>query len=332
MAKPITTAALKKLRSLIAWTHYTVNFWWGCTEVSPACANCYARTMAKMFSKSHFGFLVKWGKGEQRGERLDKATAECQALNAHARENGTRWRIFINSMSDWLDEEAPTAWLYRLLRVIWQCPHLNFQLLTKRPENFLELLTRVLRFAHAGKELEFAQWIESWLDGKAPANVWIGTTVENQHYADQRIPHLLKIPATVRFLSCEPLLGPVNIFHDGGTIDRLDAEGVLDDIPFDRSNPFRLHQIITGGEQGGKSRPMHLQWVRSLRDQCQYAGVPFFFKQWGDYLPVGQQTPEPLTKDKYKGHQWEDHTRSLRVTTPIAGALLDGQPWQQFPT
>jgi protein gp37 len=329
-------------QSSIQWTDHTINFWWGCTKVSPACTHCYAESMSLRRSKNFWGRTIQWGDDHERGDRSEKAAKELRALDTRAMRKGTVEKVFINSMSDWLDARVPIEWLYRLLNAAFNSPHLILQLLTKRPENWPQRIEAVLKYIESLPEWENASashpltrlrnFLADWFVlRKPPANLWIGTTVENQHYADERLPHLLRIPATVRFLSCEPLLGPVNIFHDGGTLDRLDAEGALDDIPFDRSNPFRIHQIITGGEQGGKSRPMHLDWVRSLRDQAEFAGICFFFKQWGDYLPVGQQTPEPLAKDTYKGHAWPDGSKSLRVTTPIAGALLDGQAWQQFP-
>jgi protein gp37 len=308
----------------IGWCHFTLNFWWGCTEVSPACANCYAREFAKYVSRNLFGFLVEWGKGKARGERLEKARIEALALNRQAEKKGVRYRVFVNSMSDWLDEEVPTEWRAFLLETIWMCPQLDFQLLTKRPEKWHPHMCQVRLLVRRG---EFHEWLVNWFTNP-PSNVWIGTTVENQEWADKRVPELLKIPAAVRFLSCEPLLGPIDFakvpdFNKCGSAGRGQLDGLW---------------VIVGGESGGKSlRLMHPAWVRSLRDQCQRAGVAFYFKQWGDWAPQGEKyaVELPDTK-KLKGRKHDDGTPGgwplmLRVGTKDAGAFLDGKEHKEFP-
>lgn len=365
----------------ISWTDHTVNFWWGCTQVSPACKNCYASSMGPRFGPKLFGQPVLWGAGKPRFERLQAARKEALALNANAERcriirgipmirSGSvqsvgqpvhgifvadvriplkkreplvipvaewdnaplyRPRVFVNSMSDWLDDEVPIDWLAHLLETLHLCPHLDFQLLTKRPENWekrsldamLVLEKTAPNQSEPYQDDAACRWLEEWRGGTSPANIWIGCTAENQEWADKRIPHLLKIPAKVRFLSCEPLLGPVNL---GDYRHSSQGEFNLDGI----------HWVITGGESGGPARPSHPDGFRSLRDQCASAGVPFFFKQWGEWLPVdhlrdANQTAG-IAQKTYKGHKLADGTLMLRLGTASAGHLLDGTEHHAFPT
>lgn len=321
----------------IEWTDHTINFWWGCTKVSPACEHCYAEKFAAYAGRRVFGEPVQWGKGQPRRERLAKARAEALALNRQAEKKGVRYKVFANSMSDWLDDEVPAEWLARLIETIHDTPQLDWQLLTKRPGLWPERMRAAWPHIPAGTP--FMRWFNAWCcpvlakaaatrDDAPPPNVWIGTTVEDQTRADERIPHLLRIPARVRFLSCEPLLGPVNLnehqpFLHAASEGPMKYRGLL---------AGQIHWVICGGESGGQARPMHPFWLRSLRNQCQNAGVPFFFKQWGEWLPQGETTPESLPANaKLKGHRFEDDTLMLRVGTARSGAFLDGQPWQQFP-
>lgn len=290
----------------IEWTDHTVNFWWGCTKVSPACAHCYAESVAKVFGRSIFGSVPQWGAGKPRAERLEAARKEAMALDRKAGKGGTRPRVFVNSMSDWLDDEVSIEWLAYLLETIHLCPHLDFQLLTKRPENWKTRITACY-MDHAQGSMEFDNWLFDWtgqdksktlnyIAPKPPPNVWIGTTVENQEMADKRIPALLRIPAKVRFLSCEPLLRAVDLDQ---WVDGISGDGSLKPLsgyvsgdgcyePW-QDNAHRVHWVIAGGESGGKARPSHPDWFRSLRDQCAAAGVPFFFKQWGEWCPATEE-------------------------------------------
>lgn len=269
----------------IEWTDHTVNFWWGCTKVSPACAHCYAESVAKVFGRRIFGAVPQWGAGKPRAERLEAARKEALALDRKAEKDGKRPRVFVNSMSDWLAY---------LLETIHLCPHLDFQLLTKRPENWKSRLTQVRRHWMQTTQGSVAHkqalgMVASWLLGQPPPNVWIGTTVENQEWADKRIPALLEIPAKVRFLSCEPLLGPVNL--EG--MEYFTAK--LGKYPFNLPPEHRssvliaIHWVIAGGESGGKARPSHPDWFRSMRDQCAAACVAYFFKQWGEWCPATEE-------------------------------------------
>jgi protein gp37 len=311
--------------SKIEWTDHTVNFWWGCTKVSPACAHCYAETMSRHRSKMFFGFLVEWGAGKARGERMEKAAAECWALDTQAMRKGVRYRVFVNSMSDWLDEEVPVAWLAKLLETIARCKHLDFQLLTKRPGNWRQRIAKAMVWLSEHDDDITSCWLTEWIGGEAPANVWVGTTVESQEWADRRVPELLKIPAVVRFLSCEPLVVAVDLRMGQSEGEPTSTEPL-------RERQHLLHWVIAGGESGGQARALHPGWVKSLRDQCQAAGVPFFFKQWGEWVPQGERTAEPMAEDDLlRGHKHEDGVLMLRAGKKGAGAFLDGVEWKEMP-
>lgn len=346
------------------WTDHTVNFWWGCTKVSRACQHCYAQETASRYGKRLFGQPVEWGAGKPRFERLQAARKEALKIartppictgcgyvgperSTHCPKDcgSTTWRrprVFVNSMSDWLDDEVPLEWLVFLLETLAMCPNVDFQLLTKRPENFKSRLELALNEI-CGRIPEqqplstdkAADWVAHWLRGYAPDNLWIGTTVEDQKAADTRIPHLLQIPAKVRFLSCEPLVGPINL----AGMEYFTAK--LGKYPFYLPKEHRssvldagIDWVIAGGESGGESgghaAPMHPDWVRSLRDQCAGAGVPFFFKQWGEWISIDNMQPH-MDRRAYKGHHFDDGTLMLRVGTKTAGDLLDGQQHHAFP-
>lgn len=254
--------------SKIEWTHHTFNPWRGCTKVSAGCDNCYAEKMSGRNPKT----LGVWGKHGTRVVASEAMWREPLKWNAAALRAGERHRVFCASLADVFEghETMPEAsWKdveyarYRLFNLIEQTPHLDWLLLTKRPQNVLDFL---IPDKHSGR-------IEP-----LPDNVWIGTSVEDQKTADERILHLLQIPAKVRFLSIEPLLGPIDLWpwlslkanQHGEVAPEADCLG------YDRPG---IGWIIVGGESGPNARPMHPDWVRSIRDQCQAAGVPFFFKQ-----------------------------------------------------
>lgn len=275
---------------------FTMNPWVGCTKVSPSCDHCYAESWAK-----RTGHPELWT-GERRRTTPENWRKPLK-WNKEAYASGIRRKVFCASLADVFDNQAPIKWLVDLLDLISGTPHLDWLLLTKRPQNIAKRL-RAAAEAGAGVVSGFV-W--QWLDGgNLPANVWLGTTVENQEEADRRIPHLLAVPAAVRFLSCEPLLGPVRL-HDLSaenhrTIDALrgeswrwGAEGVRYDLTTGAS---RLSWIIAGGESGGGKRPMDLAWMRSLRDQCAAVGIPFFGKQIDKVQTIPpdlmvRQFPEP---------------------------------------
>lgn len=273
----------------ITWTHHTFNPWWGCEKVSPGCAHCYAETWAK-----RCGHAVWGGKAPRRffGE---KHWNQPLAWNAAAMKAGERRRVFCASMADWLeDREDLTPWLANLLRIIAATPDLDWLLLTKRPESFQSRINRAYSAAGMGSGAVEPDWIWHWANGHGcvPPNVWIGTTVEDQQRAEERIPHLLKIPAKVRFLSCEPMLGPVDLQRMAllpgigyGLANPL--QGAMPHVNGGRRGPS-LDWVICGGESGGPRRPFQVEWAEELQQQCIRAGVAFFMKQDG-HLKDGQQ-------------------------------------------
>jgi len=316
-------------QSHIEWTDATRNPVTGCTKVSAGCKHCYAERISKRFGQD-------FSKIELHPERLD--------LPLH-------WRkprmIFVNSMSDLFHEKVPFEFIDRVFAVMALCPQHTFQVLTKRPERMAQyvghddLSERIALSACAfGKScyelsrqtFDFDQDEEGKIDHVEACmplpNVWLGTSVEDQKTADERIPHLLSCPAAVRFLSVEPMLGPVNLKPFRPFIAHLGAAGVECEHGYDAC-PIcdrGIDWVICGGESGPGARPMHLDWVRSVRDQCAAAGVPFFFKQWGEWVP----TNEPLN---CKTVEWQPHGNySSRVGKKQAGAMLDGREHREWPT
>lgn len=297
----------------IEWADHTFNPWIGCTKVSPGCTNCYAETlMDKRYGR------VRWGKGQPRSRTASSNWRQPLAWNRAAEKAGATARVFCASLADWLDPEVPAEWLADLLVLVAATPHLTWMLLTKRPERWASRIGAALDMASVdeldggtcedGIQREADPWVRmavAWRGGAPPSNVWVGTTVEDQERADQRIPALLEIPARVRFLSCEPLLERV---------DLADVAGASTDEPGGpRFVLPGIHWVICGGESGPGARPMHPDWARSLRDQCQAAGVPFHFKQWGAWCP-GDQVDELVLRSKKQ-----------------AGRLLDGRTWDELP-
>lgn len=230
--------------SKIEWTDHTFNPWIGCTKVSPGCANCYAETLNSR---------MKWTEWGDHGKRVRTSESNWKLplkWNREAKASGIRKKVFCASLADWLDYKAPTAWRRDLLELINATPWLDWQLLTKRPESFSARMHEAM-----GQGSDLAR---QWLNGKIPNNVWAGISAEAQNRYDERIRFLYKIPARIRFVSAEPLLGP---------IDMIDMEP---------------DWLIVGGESGANARPINPEWVRSLRDQCKaLTGCAFFFKQWG---------------------------------------------------
>jgi protein gp37 len=308
--------------SKIEWTHHTFNPWWGCTKVSDACAHCYAETFTK-----RTGHDV-WGPDKPRRFFGDKHWEAPLLWNDQAKKAGERQRVFCASMADvFEDYDGPKKLELlnarsQLWRLIEQTPNLDWLLLTKRPENILRFLPQ---------------------DRDQTSRLWFGTTVENQEQANKRIPELLKVPARIRFLSCEPLLEAVDLMRWLPIAEtwpcKITTEGLVEQtgpksfIPKESpiaNRPSPIHWIICGGESGPGARPMHPDWGRSLRDQCHDADVPFFFKQWGDWLPEKQ------------GAAYLDGYHEARVLTPApglvyrvgkakAGRLLDGKEWNEVP-
>lgn len=234
--------------SAIEWTEATWNPVTGCSKVSPGCARCYAERIAERFRGT-----VTFPSGFDLTLRYDRLEVPL------------RWKrprmIFVNSMSDLFHEDVPLSFIKSVFETMRRASWHHFQVLTKRSDRLRELAP-----------------VLPW-----PDNVWMGVSVENQRWTC-RIDDLRSVPAAVRFLSVEPLLGPVTLQLEG------------------------IHWVIVGGESGPGARPMKLEWVTSIRDQCRAAGVPFFFKQWGAHDANGV----------FRGKK-------------SSGRLLDGQTWDEFP-
>lgn len=238
-------------KSKIEWTNYTFNPWIGCTKVSDGCKHCYAEMYGKRFG-------VEWGPGGARRRTSTSNWKQPLAWNAKAERESTVPRVFCASLADVFESNVQTEqWLPDLFRLIERCDGLTWMLLTKRPENVWRLIENNVGMRRA----------DVWLSENP--HVWIGTSVENQEQADKRIPKLLMIPAARRFLSCEPLLGSVDLARAGNNtcVEWFESGGI--------------DWVICGGESGPGARYMSDLWVSSMRDQCVAANVPFFFKQWG---------------------------------------------------
>ncbi len=229
-------------KSAIEWTDATWNPVTGCTKISPGCAYCYAEAITLRFKRGG-PFLPGKSTVRLHPDRL-RYPLSWRAPR----------RIFVNSMSDLFHEEVPLDYIQEVFSVMEQAGRHTFQILTKRHERLAEVASQI-----------------SW-----PGNVWMGVSVENQYWAERRIPALKQVPAPVRFLSCEPLLRP------------LDLSAHLDGLQW----------VIVGGESGRRSRKMDPRWVAALRDQCSDADVPFFFKQWGGRnSKAGGRTLDARTHD-----------------------------------
>lgn len=330
----------------IEWADATLNPWWGCTKVSPGCANCYADALAHRWGKD------VWGPGRAREDHREGARKLAMRLERQAVAEARPLRVFCASMADWLDPEVPAEWLADLLALVDQTPHLTWMLLTKRPQLWRERLSAA--HTHETRCLEHdtdvSLGIEAWLRGRAPANVWVGTTVEDQQRADGRIPQLLAIPARVRFLSCEPLLGPLKL---PAAFEMPSGRGWIGDAvsngdPVTRFTERRIDWVIAGGESGHGARPMHPDWVRALRNQVTAAGAAFFFKQWGEYFNVPGAPCPPAVLVDLEGRTYESRGRVAegarehgivrspapmqRVGKAAAGRMLDGRTWDEVPT
>ncbi len=308
----------------IEWADHSFNPWIGCTRISPGCDHCYAETRAKRFGEAHL-----W-QGERR-LTSDSTWRQPMLWQAAAVKAGRRERVFCASLADVFDNQVPEAWRAKLWTLIRFCSQLDWLLLTKRPQNIAAMLP------------------DDWGDGWA--NVWLGTTVENQQQANLRIPNLLATPAAKHFLSCEPLLEMVSLEEAWHGESALDAEcwgdcnwciqnypplhncqrGIQSEAAFDK-NRSGIDWVICGGESGAGARPMHPDWARSLRDQCAAAGVPFFFKQWGDWARLAEGSAPETFIDKGAAHFLpESGNWMVRIGKKKAGRLLDGRAHDEVP-
>lgn len=340
-------------QTAIEWCDATFNPWIGCTKVSIAatggggCDHCYAEVSTPARVKRAAG-IETWGPRGQRqrtsahnwrqplvwnaqtfvqcaqcGWRGDLQDFEsddgwtmcptCSCSDWH----GARRRVFCASLADVFDNAVPIEWLRDLCSLIETTPNLDWLLLTKRIGNAFERLIEARS--------------HDWLAGRQ--NVILGATVVNQLEYDRDIGKLLRTPARRRFLSIEPMLGPIDMRVGGAS---------MPDYSEHRPLP-RIDWVICGGESGHNARPMHPDWARSLRDQCAAVGTPFLFKQWGEWLPA--ETDAPGDGEAYAvaedGSERElagrlawcavDEQEFLKTGKKIAGRLLDGAQHDGFP-
>ncbi|WP_304305890.1 phage Gp37/Gp68 family protein [Pseudacidovorax intermedius] len=321
----------------IEWADHTFNPWTGCTKVSDGCDLCYAEGWSKRAGAK----VGKWGPGMPRVRTTPANWRQPLKWNAQAAAEGRRFRVFCASLADVFDNEVDPQWRFDLFALIDATPHLDWLLLTKRIGNVVDMLP--------GRYF-----------GRLPHNVWLGATICHQKEADRDIPKLLSVPAAKRFLSMEPLLGPVSfegLFANPG--NPADGTNVLE----------ALDWIIVGGESGPGARPMHPDWARSLRDQCAAAGAAFLFKQWGEWHTSAfiASTGEPVFRQFDCHQQWVNKARTWvnggicldrhgkelrnggdmarardqgnfpvtimhRVGKKAAGRLLDGRTWDGVPS
>jgi protein gp37 len=233
-----------------------------------------------------------WGAHAPRRFFGDAHWNEPLEWNDEARNSKKRIRVFCASMADVFERRAElNTWRERLWYLIESTPWLDWLLLTKRPQNISAMVP----------------WEKLW-----PTNVWLGTTVENQKYAEERLPFLLAANASIRFLSCEPLLGSLDLTSW-----------------FDRSGFYSIDWVIAGGESGARCRPMHPDWVMSLLDQCQDANVPFHFKQWGHWVPADVVKPNSAAMVLQFGK--DRPVPMVRLSKKEAGRTLKGTTWNGVP-
>jgi protein gp37 len=352
--------------SKIEWTEATWNVLTGCSLKSPGCRFCYAMKLAggRLRNDPTRAGLT------QDTKNGPVWTGEVR-FNEHMLDLPLRWqrprKIFVCAHSDLFHENVPDDWIDLIFAVMAESPQHTFQVLTKRPERALAYLSAGARRAfineaigslvHEGKWRKGERWNGQW----PLPNVWLGVSVENQEAADERIPLLLQAPAVVRWISAEPLLGPVNLrwapyAHQAqGKSYRqyLEREGHVNEYEALR----RLDWVVVGGESGTFSRPMHPEWATSLRDQCKAAGVAFLFKQWGDWAPrsscyhtlddggsFADLDPEakrwPVVRLTYRGNDGSDLANAgddgsdaymQRVGKAIAGRRLSGELHDGYP-
>lgn len=316
----------------IEWCEETWNPITGCTPISEGCQNCYAKRMANRL-RGRCGYPA---------DEPFKVTLHKDRLEEPLRWKKPR-RVFVGSMGDLFHEDVPDEFIYEIWDVMVQSKQHTFLVLTKRPDRMKSFIEKVmcnrmgyaLTFGGTPEGKKARKWAQ-----KPVQNVWLGVTAENQRRADERIPILLQIPAAVRFVSVEPMLGPVDLtqIDIGGNVWINSLTGDCKSY-----NPYggwwkinesknKLDWVICGGETGPSARPMHPDWARSLRNQCQEAGVSYFFKQWGEYCSPSQMPPDTFRDwDIQHGTEiWDDEPR-WRVGKKKAGRSLDGEVWDEMP-
>jgi len=281
-------------KTAIEWTDATWNPTTGCTQVSPGCDHCYALTLSERFRGVPGHYFENGFDVQLRPDKLDQPL---------------RWkkprRIFVNSMSDLFHDDIPDEYIAKVFAVMAAAHQHTFQLLTKRHGRMRSLLNNLGFQAMVASEFLYGDLIPDTALTPGPwplPNVWVGVSVENQQWADIRIPALIDTPAGVRFLSCEPLLGPVDLsahlpasqsWHHADYGTQYDVETLID-------------WVIVGGESGRGARPMDPAWARGIRDDCTSNNIAFHFKQWGAYGPDGRLRPKHDNGRELDGRTWDE--------------------------
>ncbi len=370
--------------SKIEWTEKTWNPVIGCSKISPGCDNCYAERMAgrqagmelARLKKNTDGYEESCGFDLENGKYINVVN-KAGKWNGHIYSNENALEIplkrkkptmyFVVSMGDLFHESVPFDFIDKIFAVMALCPQHTFQILTKRPgrmaeyfryihKNFLDVSLAASRLPRIFNDIDMicdAEY-DRLSNGRVLPNVWLGVTAENREQADLRIPILLQIPAAVRFVSVEPMLGAVDLTSiKWAKIDTSNWQlppgvpkpeecwsmnNVLEARPADELNPPKigLDWVIVGGESGPGARPMHYEWPKAIRDQCVAAGVPFFFKQWGEWGGVTRSVKDRRRHvNDPNWHLWPDtgmeSAVSIKVGKKKAGRLLDGRTWEQYP-
>lgn len=321
----------------ISWADNTFNPWWGCAKQSPACRFCYADRDSK-----RWGMQI-WGVNAERRMMSNDTWRKPLKWNREAAASGKQVRVFCASMADVFDEHpACVEPRRRLWNLIEDTPALTWMLLTKRPQHAAAMVP------------------DAWERNGWPGHVWCGVSAETQRFADERIPILLGLNLTVRFVSAAPQLGPLNVRRYLGRRpawgsaypEPTSPKGILVQNLLPNSG---VAWVITEGESGPKARPSHPAWFRSVRDQCIDAGVAYHHKQWGEHTPIMPTIPDQTRPDG-KAPNWnrapdawvcQETGKVVRLEADVpdvgswqamwrvgkkaAGAELDGQMWQEFP-
>jgi protein gp37 len=308
----------------IEWADATFNPWIGCAKVSAACDHCYAEAYANRTGQSKL-----WG-GDQRRRTSPTNWGQPLHWDRRARERGQRIRVFCASLADVFDNAVPPAWRRDLFELIGRTTNIDWLLLTKRIGNAERMMNSAIG--------DLSHGLNNWTDLPWP-HVWIGATVIDQAEAERDIPKLLATPALRRFVSIEPMLGPINLKElDLGGGHELDALTGFHTAHAGASMPLPpvldgLDWVIAGGESGHGARPMHPEWIRSLRGACKLSFTPFLFKQWGEWLSADQVEAAGFNGDGCSIHEWGDGAASFSIHLPKkkAGRMLDGRTWDGVP-
>ena len=303
----------------IEWADSTANLWMGCTKISPACDNCYAERDFAEFHK-----MVEWGPhGDRRYVKagwslIEKMNRKAAKNNGVDPELGRKRRIFVNSLSDFFDNHKSILpeWRKRAFEIFEACDNVIIMLVTKRPENIAKMVP--------------SHWMERW-----PDHVWLMVTTEDQIRADHRCSILKTIPAKVKAVSVEPMLGPVDL------AEWLPWGCTAPHCPCKTESECMEHGInwvVIGGESGPNARPTNPAWVYALVEQCRQANVPVVFKQWGEWFPYGGIDAEGHQNSRTMGekpgvwHQWPDGEGfSVRIGKKQAGRYVDGELLDGYP-